>query len=377
MTPAATHSTLTPATRHAPALAACYAGLLVYGTLAPWEGWRSLGVGPFAYLTAPLPQHLTFFDLMLNVLAYLPLGALLALAWAQHWPRLRAGCVAALAAMLLSLLLEAAQTWLPLRIPSNVDLATNAAGGALGALLGALLAPTIRGSGRLNAWTERWFIEGPSLALVVLLLWPLAQLPPSATLFGTGAIERDWIAALLAHAPLPAPRFSASEFAAAEALIVTAGMLSAGLALNVHLRQQAPRLLLVGGMLGFVLLVKTLAYGARFGQDDALLWLTPGAIAGLLIGSLALTAAVFAPPAASARLAATALAGLVVAVNLVPENPYYLQWVGAWRPGRMRDVLAAAEVIATLWPFALLAALWFDRRRASLREGRSVQSAAR
>ncbi len=69
--------------RHSPlARAACatYALLLLYSGLAPWSGWRDLGLNPFAYLAAPIPAHVTNFDLAVNVLAYLPFGALLVFA---------------------------------------------------------------------------------------------------------------------------------------------------------------------------------------------------------------------------------------------------------------------------------------------------------
>ena len=65
-----------------------YALLLLYSGLAPWSRWRDLGVPPLAYLFAPVPRHLTTFDLIVNVLAYLPLGALVV--FAAH-PRLRPG----------------------------------------------------------------------------------------------------------------------------------------------------------------------------------------------------------------------------------------------------------------------------------------------
>ena len=65
---------------------AVYTLLIVYGSLYPFSGWRSLGIGPFAYLTDPLPQYLTAFDVITNVLGYMPFGALAVLAL---YPRYR------------------------------------------------------------------------------------------------------------------------------------------------------------------------------------------------------------------------------------------------------------------------------------------------
>ena len=57
-----------------------YAALIVYGSWYPFSGWRSLGLAPFAYLFDPMPQYLTAFDVVTNVLGYMPFGALVVLA---------------------------------------------------------------------------------------------------------------------------------------------------------------------------------------------------------------------------------------------------------------------------------------------------------
>ena len=57
-----------------------YGMLLLYSGLAPWSGWRDLGIDAWAYLSAPAPHYITTFDLVANVLAYLPFGALIVLA---------------------------------------------------------------------------------------------------------------------------------------------------------------------------------------------------------------------------------------------------------------------------------------------------------
>ena len=62
-----------------------YAALIVYGSWYPFSGWRSLGLAPFAYLFDPMPQYLTAFDVVTNVLGYMPLGALVVLAVYPRW----------------------------------------------------------------------------------------------------------------------------------------------------------------------------------------------------------------------------------------------------------------------------------------------------
>src|SRR5579875_3343925 len=113
-----------------------YAVLVVYGSLYPFSGWRSLGIGPFAFLTDPLPRYLTAFDVVTNVLGYMPLGALIVLALYPRWSGSLAVCAAFVGGALLSGAMESIQTYLPTRVASNLDLAAN----ALGALIGGVLA---------------------------------------------------------------------------------------------------------------------------------------------------------------------------------------------------------------------------------------------
>ena len=48
-----------------------------------------------------------------------------------------------------------------------------------------------------------------------------------------------------------------------------------------------------------------------------------------------------------------ALIALVVAVNLVPENPYYIDAISAWRQGKLLNFNALAHWLSLLWPYAL------------------------
>jgi hypothetical protein len=57
---------------------------------------------------------------------------------------------------------------------------------------------------------------------------------------------------------------------------------------------------------------------------------------------------------------------LLVAVNYTPVNPYHQQWLAGFRPGRMRDVLDVAALLAALWPLALIAVLLAHLRRRAL-----------
>src|SRR5256886_16561212 len=52
----------------------------VYGSLHPFSGWRDRGLPPFAFLTAPFPRPIPVFDIVANIIGYMPLGFLAVLA---------------------------------------------------------------------------------------------------------------------------------------------------------------------------------------------------------------------------------------------------------------------------------------------------------
>ncbi|MBM3842028.1 MAG: hypothetical protein FJ397_01990 [Verrucomicrobia bacterium] len=85
-------------------------------------------------------------DLVVNVLGFLPVGVLAWLAWGRAGLALRwLGVLAS--GLLLSLMIETGQIWLPERVSSAIDLACNGLGSILGGLLGAVAA---RWGPRLN-----------------------------------------------------------------------------------------------------------------------------------------------------------------------------------------------------------------------------------
>jgi hypothetical protein len=255
-------------------------------------------------------------------------------------------------------LIETVQNYLPARIASNLDVLTNVAGAALGAVAATALAPALIDGRRLQQARRQWFRPHCAALLLLAALWPLAQIHPGPMLFGNGELSRGLVSALLAVFDRTLPVFDAGRFAAAEVLVTACGMLAAGAALTAAMKQRAPRLRILLVLLGAALATKAITYGHEFGPERAFAWLTPGAVAGLAVGWLAVTATATTASVRSAEALATAAAVLlVVAVNVVPPNPYHAHWLAAWQPGRLRDVAAASDWLAQAWPYALLVAL--------------------
>jgi VanZ family protein len=337
-------------------LALAYAVLVIYASLHPFSGWRDLGLSPFAFLDASWPRYWTAFDLAINVLAYLPLGFLFALTL-----RPIPGCwspviVATLLAGLISLCLESLQTWLPARVPSNVDLACNSAGGALGALL--TLWHGERFFARLGALQSQLVSPVPhaELGLVILGLWLLTQLSPETLLFGAGDLRH-----LLGLTP--AVPYAAGSFFVIETAIIICNTVAIGLIVRTLLTDRASSPSVLALFFALALTVRALTTAILVTPRDALVWLTPGAGLGLLIGGVILSLTLLLPSVPRLALAGLALMAGTVLVNLAPPNPYSVAALTTWQQGHFLNFNGLTRLTASLWPFLALPYLTLLGRR--------------
>lgn len=339
--------------------------LIVYASWFPFTGWHDNGLSPFGYLNLVKQRYWTGFDVGTNIVGYVPLGALMVL---SLYPRVR-GVAALLLAIFGSILvsgsMEAVQTYLPSRVPSNLDLATNSVGGVIGALIGVRITRALMVHSRLYALRRRWFTSHASQGLVLIALWPLAQLYPQGYLFGHGQvlpILSDWLSLWL-DTPIdlvallrPGPEMSVEQYWLSETIITACGMTGAVLTMLCLVRRGAPRFLLTGLLLAAALGVKTISTSLLFGPDNGFVWMTPGADGGFLIGLIMLSGLAFAPQVAQRRLAVVTLVLSLVVVNTIPVNPYFISTLQGWVQGKFLNFNGAAQFLSLLWPFF---ALWF------------------
>ena len=337
-------------------LALAWCGLVIYGSLHPFAGWRDTGISPFAFLDAGWPRYWTAFDLAANVAVYVPLGFLLTLALRGLPGRYTAPVLAALFAGGLSLGLEAVQSWLPSRVPSNVDLACNVAGGVLGAILAQWSGTRL--FNRIAAWQNRLLAPVPhaELGLTLLGLWLLIPLSPETLLFGAGDLRQ----ALGLTGAVP---FAAPSFVLIEASITGVNALAVGLIVRLLCVRTALAYLAVPLFILLGLLVRTLAAAILVGPGEAFTWRTPGAEIGLLLAAGGLAIAIALPATVRLILAALALMAGAILVNLAPPNPYSAAALAVWRQGHFLNFNGLTRWIATLWPFLTLPFLLLTTRR--------------
>jgi VanZ family protein len=355
--------------------------LVVYGSLYPFSGWRTLGIGPFAYLADPLPQYLTAFDVITNVLGYMPFGALVVLALYPRGRGAFAAGIAFIGGAMLSGTMEAVQTYLPTRVASNLDLAANALGGLLGAALTAPATSMLLDRGLLRRIRFMWFERDAAYMIGLSALWPFATMYPAPFLFAVGDVPRvlwqhvdpvmqeallAWTPAAWNVAGWPAQLGAMLPDDGWETLITSLNLFAALVLATLPMRARAPRLRL---LLGLVIATLGAKAGATFLQSRSGLtfdWATGGAVAGIACGTLAGLLSLRCSRPWRATLAGIALVVALVLVNLLPVNPYFDIVLADWRQGRYVHFNGLAHWLAWVWPYAALGWLASTAERAFL-----------
>ncbi len=336
-------------------LALAWLGLIVYGSLHPFSGWRDTGISPFAFLDGGWPRYWTVFDLLSNVAVYLPLGFFITLALSRLPWRFTAPLLAIVFSASVSFSMETIQTWLPSRVPSNLDLTCNAIGGLLGAVWAQAVGPRV--FARLVALEQRLVAPVPhaEMGLTLLGLWLLVPLSPETLLFGAGDFRHwfDWPGAV---------PFAAQSFVVIEASITALNVLAVGLIVRQLCASLLVACLIVPLFLLLGLMVRTLAAAILIGPGEALAWLTAGAQSGLFAGGLLLAVAILLPAMPRLILTLLALAAGTILVNLAPPNPYSLAALATWRQGHFLNFNGLTRVAAMFWPFLALPFLLATRR---------------
>lgn len=346
-------------------LASALVCLIVYASLYPFADWRDQGISPLTYLTAPRPQYLVGFDVAVNVAGYAPLGFLLTLAFMRSgrtaWALTSALSAAVLVAAALSLCMETLQSYLPSRIPSNVDLALN----TFGALLGAITASALEKLGVVGGWSRfraRWFAPDARGALALLLLWPVALLFPAPVPMGLGQMFERLETALadaLADTPfidwLPLRDIELQPLVPGiELVCVALGALIPCLLGYGVIRTTRQRALFSLVMLAVGVGASALSAVLSYGPEHAWAWLDAPVRAGLGLAAVVALLLLPLPRRAAAAFALLALAALLSLLNQAPASAYFAQTLQTWEQGRFVRFHGVMQWLGWLWPYAAL-----------------------
>jgi VanZ family protein len=371
--PSASTGALNDMARHrssAAPLALLYAALIVYASLAPFTGWKQPSSLPaFNLLSLPWPGRWTGFDVISNLLGYMPFGALMFGALVRSGRGAGASAlVAVLVGALLSFLMENLQKYLPQRVPSSLDWVLNLGGTVLGMLV-AVAVHVLGGVDRWQVLRDRWFIANSAGGIALLLLWPIGLLFPTPVPLGVGQVLgqlQELIDGALASTPWEGFAFDWFEHAsqldslsrAQELMCIGLGLLGPCLLAFSIVRPGWRRVVLVVATAAAGLATTTLSTALNFGPQHALAWLTPPALPA--IGAAALLALLLSrmPRRGAAALGLVAVTALVVLVAQAPADPYYADSLQGWEQGRFIRFHGAARWVGWLWPYAALVYLF-------------------
>lgn len=351
-----------PFSRHS---LAAYVFLIFYASCYPFTGWQFEKFSAFFDQLNQWPHYWAKFDAIINVIGYVPLGALIVLSLYPFINRTWSFVIATLSGIVLSFLMEGTQFFIPSRVMSLLDLLTNATGCFIGAALAAICRPTILEKGRLQLLGKQWIEHDTSRIVLIISLWPLAQIFPQAFLFGLGQIlpaislwSEEYLDITINLSALLriGMELNAEEYLLSETLITACGATGAVLMCLSILSHRAPKFTLSSTLLIAGMCTKSLAYALLLQPDNAFSWLTPGANGGIIISIMMLYGFSFTPHHVQRRLALVCLMISFILVNLIPSNPYFLVTFESMMQGKMLNFYGAAQFLSLAWPFI---AFWY------------------
>ena len=338
-------------------LLAGYVLMIVYASLSPFVGWQADGHGFLAGLDASGAHNYTAFDVAANWLAYVPLGLLAALTWQMRRPPLQSVLLATAASLLLSLLMEFLQTYLPARASTGADVLANVSGGLCGALLAWWAAPQAWFA-RITQWRIALFDAGPGVdfGLALVMLWMFAQINPSLPMLGNVFLTDA------ANRIAEAPALPFSPWASAAVMV---NQLLIGLLLQTLFRVRRHVVVALLLMLSVVALGKFLAAAVLLKSWALMLWLNGESVLGLLAG-LALTGASFwlARRTLWWLAGATGLAYLALSsLALHSAAPSAVMRLYHWHYGHLRNFNDMSQIASAMFPLLLGVYLLWSRQR--------------
>ena len=336
--------------------AAVWSLLLAYASLYPFVPLRPPPNDVLAgFFTRP--RFITDFDVTVNVLAYMPLGALACLNFRQSGRAVAAIAKAVALGFAFSFAMETAQLFIPTRIASFYDVLANAGGTLAGALVFAdpWYSVAVRPLGELR---EREVIAGEwgDAGLVLVMLWLIAQLNPGLPFFGAGNIVSE------------------GDGAGAAAVLQWTGVALSicgfGLFVSALLNGAQGTLRVTVVLLSAALWLKFAAASFMLQPHFAEEWLSTGRVVGLIAGIAVLVPLRRLGAAARIYLALLfVLAGALLS-KIFGEYSGQQEWLRAfrWPHGQLANFFTLTRFLHEIWPLLALAyliGLFFHVRRSA------------
>jgi len=342
-------------------LAAGYVLFIVYGSLSPFTGWQNQGLDFADVLRVPLRVQYTWFDFAVNLLAYVPLGLLFGLTLQLRMRAVASVICATLSAICLSLAMEYAQMYLPIRISSNLDFVANTSGALLGALLAHSLALRPNIFFQLRVLRRYYFIKGDTanFGLALVALWLFAQINPLLPMLGNVFLRDGGLSLFITTQPAP---FNWLQSMVVSLNLVMLGMLL--LSLLHNRRHLVPLLVLV---LCTVALTKLITAAILLKSWALWLWINGESLLGMAAGAALLFAT--ARWSHKNKLRGTALCALLYTVLahgvMDGDAPASIRQMYQMKYGHLFNYNELSQTAAFVFSLLLLLYLWLRHRGTS------------
>ncbi len=320
-----------------------YLCLVIYTSITPFNFLLDSHLLPWSWLLAPTPKYIPVFDVITNIVGYLPFGFLMIFSLYPRLFKWHAFLCTLILGLLFSGSLESLQTYLPTRIPSSIDWYSNTLGVLIGALFALPFSPQWLSGNKAARIRESIFGEHQGFFLL-LLLCPLAQIYPHNAWLGMG----DFGFQITRISPFwSLPLNNASQ----EILITSLATLSIGTVFLFGMRKTASPLKLISGLLLFMVLLKLLISQFQFGQTGVSKWWSTSILMGLAIGFLLIFFANFLSRKSTWLISIFSLLTLIILVNILPYNPYFFDLLEQLPQGKMIHINGLFAWISIIWPF--------------------------
>ncbi|MGB8339026.1 MAG: VanZ family protein [Burkholderiales bacterium] len=332
-----------------------YALSIVYVSLTPFTGWSEPET-PSRWLN--WPHYVTPYDVVINVLAYIPLGLF---AYIFLRPRIGprfATLAATLAGLGLSLGMETAQQYLPTRISSVVDLISNTGGTMIGVMLCAWFAWTPHLE-IVSALRDRIFIRGrlANLGQLLLALWFITQLNPSIPFLGAGNVINMLLEPWNS-------RVDAAAFWIPQAAGMALNFCGIALFISLLIQRALRPAWFAVAVLALALLIKTAAAIMLLKEPLIPNWLGRETLAGLIGGIVLLL--MFSSLRRRQRLIVAGLiilaGGVMSKLAAIYDTPNEILRVFKWPYGQLLNFTSLTQFINEAWPLAALVYLIYAHR---------------
>ena len=320
-----------------------YVCLVIYATITPFNFVGNSPLTPWAWVMAPVPRYIPIFDVLSNVIGYLPFGFLMIFTIFPYLRKWWALLFTVIMGLAFSGTLESLQTYLPTRIPSPIDWYSNALGVLIGALFAIPLSPEWLSGNSAERLRSTYFGQYQGFFLLMMLC-PIAQIYPQNAWLGMGDLGL-WGTRISPYWDFPLNN------ASQEILITAISSYGIGVFFLFGMRKQVASLKIITILFIVMATLKVLISQFQFSQTGIFHWWSLSLGIGLALGCVFIYLASYLQKKYQWYLALMALGTMILMVNLLPYNPYFVAQLEQLPQGYFTHVNGMLGWIATVWPF--------------------------